>query len=376
MRDSLYLAWQYVCRHRWTTAILVAAITLIVYLPAALEVIVENAATHFRARAESTPLVVGARSSALELVLAGVYFDKPLGPVVRMEEFVRIQRQGLGLAIPLHTRFETRGRGIVGTTVEYAKLRDLHIAKGYMWPELGECLVGSRVAAELGLELGSKLPVASESAFSLGDAPLRLNVVGVLEVTETPDDEVVFVDLETAWVIEGLGHGHVEGAEHGSAGAARFADITKENANSFHFHGERSTFPISAVIVAPTDLKAATLLMGQYLSPERTAQLVEPTEVMDRLLAKVVMVRSYIVAVTSVVSGVTLLTIGLVIVLSVRLRRDEIMTMSKMGCSRFAIFSILGCQVLIVLVISGVLAVGLTTMTDVYGRELVRWLIL
>ena len=53
MRDSFYLAWQYICHHRITTAVLVSSITMITYLPAALEVIVDNAEQHFRSRANS-----------------------------------------------------------------------------------------------------------------------------------------------------------------------------------------------------------------------------------------------------------------------------------------------------------------------------------
>jgi putative ABC transport system permease protein len=30
----------------------------------------------------------------------------------------------------------------------------------------------------------------------------------VLERAHTPDDLAVFVDIKTAWVIEGIGHGH------------------------------------------------------------------------------------------------------------------------------------------------------------------------
>jgi len=66
----------------------------------------------------------------------------------------------------------------------------------------------------------------------------------------------------------------------------------------------------------------------------------------------------------------------LVIVLSIRLRRGEIATMSKMGCSRFTIASILGSQILIILAISAVSASVLTLITDAYGRELIRLLIL
>jgi putative ABC transport system permease protein len=376
MSGSLYLAWQYIRCHRGTTATLVAAITLIVYLPAALETIVDHAAEHLSSRADSTPLVVGARGSELELVLASVYFDRTHDDIVRMEQLQRLRKQNLGQAIPLHTRFQARDCPLVGTTATYAKLRNLRIAKGRMWDMLGECVIGSRVAEKLSADVGDKIPLTTKSAFTLDDAPLRLNVVGRLAATETPDDDVIFVDIKTAWVAEGLGHGHAPDAKHGSPEATPFTDITEENVGSFHFHGDKSQFPITAVIVVPDSEKAETLLLGQYLSPDDTLQIVRPADVMDALLAKVLMVRSYLIAITSLVSCVTLLTISLVVVLSIRLRHGEIATMSKMGCSRFTISSILGSQIAIILAISAAIATVLTLITDVYGAELVRFFIL
>ena len=35
-----------------------------------------------------------------------------------------------------------------------------------------------------------------------------MNVVGILHKSPSPDDQAVFVDLKTAWIIEGFGHGH------------------------------------------------------------------------------------------------------------------------------------------------------------------------
>jgi len=374
MKGNLYLAWRYLCHHLATTAVLVASITLIVYLPAALEVIVDNADGHFRSRAISTPLLIGSRGSPLELVLASLYFDEPYDGVLRLEQLQRVEKQKLGQAIPLHTRFQARDCVIVGTTTDYAKLRNLQIAQGRMWNMLGECVVGSRVADQLDIRVGSKVPVSTTTAFTLDSAPLRLNVVGIFAATETPDDEAIFVDLKTTWIVEGLGHGHTKGARHGSPEAATYTDITKENVSSFHFHGDQANFPITAIIVVPKSQKAETLLMGQYLSPEDTAQIARPRDVMDALLEKILMVRSYLIAIIAVVSLVTLLTMSLVIVLSIRLRRHEIATMTKMGCSRFAIASILGSQILIILAISVANATALTLITDAYGRELVRLL--
>ncbi|PHS16477.1 MAG: hypothetical protein COA78_03880 [Blastopirellula sp.] len=376
MRDSLYLAWHYVCHHRFTTLSLICSITLIAYLPAALEVIVNNAEEHFRARASSTPLLVGAKGSQLELVLSCLYFDGVYDDTLSMKYFQQIEEQKLGLSIPIHAKFKTDEFTVVGTTSDYAIHQNLQLAQGSHANMMGECVVGSHVAKELKLHIGSKLPVSSSPAFLLTSPKLRLKVVGILFQTETPDDNAILVDLKTTWIMEGLGHGHVKSAPHGSANAANYTDITKENVNSFHFHGDESDFPITSILVVPSSQKNETLLLGQYFSADQPAQIVRPQEVMDSLLEKVFMVRSYIVAIIAVVSMVTLLTISLVIVLSIRLRQAELSMMKKIGCSRFTIAMNLGCQILIILSASVVGVVCLTLVTDLYGRELIRLLIL
>jgi putative ABC transport system permease protein len=312
----------------------------------------------------------------LELVLQSVYFDKPSGEVMRFEQLRRVEKQQLARVIPLHTGFTARNGQVVGTTMEYFRARDSRLSSGRWWDMLGECLVGANLADRLGIRIGDRIPVSSSSAFLLGDAPLRLRVVGLLATTETPDDEAIFTDLETCWVVAGLGHGHTAGAKHGTSEARPYTDITKENAGSFHFHGDRGKFPITAMLVIPTDEKAKTILLGQYFSPEETVQIVRPREVIDSLLAKVVMVQSYLLATIALISLVTLVMVGLVIALSIRLRRSEMITMWKMGCARHKIASILGCQIAVVLLASITLAALLTLATNRFGPDLVRFLAL
>ena len=82
MRGSLYLAWQYIRHHRGTTAVLVCSVTLIAFLPAALEVIVGDAAEHFRSRAASTPLVVGLSMAPAMVVAQRAAFVDLDGPLL------------------------------------------------------------------------------------------------------------------------------------------------------------------------------------------------------------------------------------------------------------------------------------------------------
>lgn len=373
MQGSLYLAVRYLRTHLFTSATLVATISLTAFLPLSLEIMVQSARRHFRSRAESTPLVVGPKGSSLQLVLSSLYFDRRLDDVLEYREFRRISDQVLGETIPLHRRYEMGGIPIVGTTRDYFSLRRMSVAQGEHWKLPGECIVGAEIAKRRAWSPGARVSADAASAFLLDHPPLRLHVVGVLRPTETPDDHAVFVSLSTAWILDGLGHGHAANQEHGDPNAALYTDITADNADSFHFHGDQATFPLSSVIILPKNERAGTLLQGQYLSADQTAQIVQPSRILDSLLAKVVMVRSYVLASAALLAVATTATIVLVISLSIRLRKQELETMRKIGCSRRCIAAMLTSEILILLAASGVAACLMTWAAAAWGPALVRW---
>ena len=55
MSSVLYLAWRYLAYHRYKTAVLVLSITLILYIPTGLRVLVRQSEQQLTARAEATP---------------------------------------------------------------------------------------------------------------------------------------------------------------------------------------------------------------------------------------------------------------------------------------------------------------------------------
>ena len=151
---------------------------------------------------------------------------------------------------------------------------------------MGECILGAAAAGALGLGPGDALLTSPSTLFDLaGVYPLKLHVVGVLEPSYGPDDEAVFVDVRTAWVAEGLGHGHQdlgsagpdvvlkrkEGTVTANAKLVQYNEITESNVDSFHFHGDPSSYPVSAAIVVPHDEKSGVLLRGRFVDAETTA---------------------------------------------------------------------------------------------------------
>jgi putative ABC transport system permease protein len=392
MKDTLYLAWRYLAHHRVKTAILVGSLTLITFLPVGLNVIVGQSARELTARAEVTPLLVGAKGSPLELSLNSLYFESDTPALTTYSESLRIEESGLAKPIPLYVRFRSREFPIVGTTLEYFGFRGLTVASGRKMAVLGECVLGSRVAAQLGIGPGDTVVSSPESVFDLaGVYPLKMQVVGVLEPSYTADDGAIFVDLKTAWVIQGLVHGHQDmDAPEAAAGVLKregdtitanasvvqYNEITPDNVDSFHFHGGMAEYPISAIIAVPNDQKSGTILMGRYEAADDISQIVQPATVMNELLGTILTIREFVVAALLLVAVATLATAALVFLLSLRLRRREIDTMSKIGGSRLSIGTLLVSEIVAVL-LAGVLLAGLLTLlTAQFGEGLIRALLL
>ncbi len=388
MRDVLYLAWRYLAHHRIKTAILVTSIALIVYLPIGLNVLIGKSADELTARAVSTPVLVGAKGSPLELVLNSLYFESATPALTRHAEVDRIAETDLALPIPLYVRFKSRGHPIVGTTLDYLDFRGLEIAAGRRPAVLGECVLGSRVAESLGVGPGGSVISSPESVFDIaGTYPLKMKVVGVLAPSYSQDDLAIFVDLKTAWVIEGVIHGHQDLAAPeaasqvldrdgdtitANASVVQYNEITPENIDSFHLHGDFSDYPISAVIAVPGDQKSGVILMGRYEGDDATAQIVKPKKTIDELLDTVVTVQGFVVAALGLVALATVATAFLVFMLSLRLRRREIDTMTKIGGSRARVAAVLCSEIVAVLLAGGLLALGLTLATGRFGEAAIR----
>jgi putative ABC transport system permease protein len=384
----LYLAWRYLAYHRVKAVLLIASVTLIVYLPVGLRVLVEQSAAELEARARATPLLVGARGSALELALNALYFEPDPPAAAPYAQVERVAASGLAEAIPLHVRFRARGYPIVGTTLEYLDFRGLRVSEGRRMAVLGECVVGAAVARELDLSPGDALVSSPESVFDLaGVYPLRMRVTGVLAPAHTPDDRAVFVDLKTTWVLEGLGHGHQDLARAeadaailtregdritANASVLQYNEITADNIDSFHFHGDLADHPVTAVLAVPPDEKSRVLLMGRFTAPDETAQIAVPAAVMQELLGTIFTVQSYVVAAIATVALATLITTALVFLLSLRLRRRERETLVKIGGARGSVAVVLASEVIFVLGISIAIASGLTAATSRLGAAAIR----
>ncbi len=390
MIDSFYIAWKYISFNKVKTIVLVACVTLISFLPMALQLLLGESERQLMSRAVSTPLVVGTKGSSLDLVMNTIYFGDEVPELITMGASEQVENTNLALSIPTYVRFKARGNPVVGTTLDYFEFRGLKIIAGRQMAVLGDCVLGAKVAENLGLKPGDSLVSSPESLFDLaGIYPLKMKVTGVLSKSHTADDLAVFVDLKTAWIIHGLGHGHQDvtrltdptliykRTQSNVAATAKlyhYTEITKDNIDSFHFHGNIAGYPLTAVIVVPYNEKSGTILRGRYLSKDETQQIVKPGEVIDGLLQNIFRIKNVLDAVIAVVALATILALVLVFTLSLRLRQREIKTIFKLGCARMTITRLLAAEICTIIIISGVLCGVMIGGINYFSNDLVRML--
>lgn len=384
-RAAFHLAARYVLRHRLQSALLAGALGLVFALPLCLRVLIDHAQRELRARAAATPQIVGTRGSALDLMMTALYFKRENLTPLPHGVLEGLRRNPDAPVIPLHVRFQAQGAPVVGTELEYFAFRGLRIASGRTLTRLGDCVAGANVARQRGLRPGGHVFTSPEQAFDMaGVYPLKMRVTGILAPDGTPDDDAIFVDLKTAWLIEGRSHGHddlqkdkavvlkqEEGNVVGNAAVRMFNEVTDANISSFHFHGDMAKFPVSALIVLPDNAKAEALLAGQF-ARSREQQLIRPRDEMEALLAQLVRLEGFAAAALLITATAALLVTALVFALSFRLRLREFKTLEDVGVSRFSLITVKVLEIALTGLAAGVIGLTLLSFASFLAPHLLR----
>lgn len=381
--NTLLLAYRYVQFHLGKTVVLVLAVAIMAFLPLAMKWGIDSFEKQALRRAQQTPLIVSTKTSRFAVAVNMLYFrGESLAPI-KYAEVQRLEKLNYGIVIPMHSHFRSRGYPIVGTTVDYFALRSLYLTSGDGINRLGDCVLGANVAQSLGIAVGDQLLSESENLFELaGAAPLRLRVTGVLNRTGTADDDAIFCEIESTWIMEGIGHGHAfKGSSSGEHihEASRenlnsLQEITDENLSSFHFHGNRGDYPISAIIIQPSSERSSTLLQGKYLEANQQYQVIRPIDAIIELLDMVSRVRRLLTTGLIGLMVAMLMLVALVFMLSLRIRRRELRTMFLLGCSRGKIGQIVISELALVLAAGLGLAVVTAGLVTRFSDRIMLWL--
>ncbi len=384
---ALQLALRYVTRHLAQSLLLSLALGAALALPVAVRVFAKTVEREMRQRAAATPLVLGARGSALDLMLGALYFRRQPVEPVSMRQTDEVRDTGLAEVIPLHVRFRAQEFSIVGTALEYFDFRKLRAAQGHKFTRLGDCVIGAHVAAARGLKPGDFLFSSPEQVFDIaGTYPLKMRVTGVLAEAFSPDDDAVFVDVKTAWLIEGRAHGHddlakpaataevlkrEEGNVVGNAAVRMFNEVTDANVAGFHFHGDTADYPLTAAIVIPHDAKSEAILSGRFQDAKAVLQLIRPGDELNVVLSTVFRIEGAVIVGLGLLACAAAAISFIVFTLSFKMRAREFSTLADIGVSPRTLAGIKAFEIALI-ALAGIVVAGIVVMLVVqFGPALV-----
>ncbi len=388
MKSILFLAWQYICYHKLKSSIMIASMVILFIFPLVVSLLLDEYDQRMLERSRQTPLLLGSRGNPYDLLLKSLYFRKGNSPNIPYGLTHKILSEKKTLAIPLHIKFTAKEAPLVGTTLDYFEFRNLKMEAGNLPSFLGEVVIGHGVSQDLNIKIGSTLLTDQRNLYDLaGQVPVELKVVGILSPAHSIDDQAVFMDIKTAWIIEGLGHGHddlrsdkgkpfVQSQEgqhlKANVGLNEYVKITPENMESFHFHGNQNDFPITSLILLPQSDMERVILKTRYNVDGGTYQVLNPLETTEDLLGIVFRIKKLFDLHFIIVATSTASLMLLVVLLSLRLRARERETLHKLGCTQSTVFWLFTTELLLLLGVSIIFSVILALSFVAFTPDLLQ----
>jgi putative ABC transport system permease protein len=161
-------------------------------------------------------MVIGAKGSPLQVILAGIYqIDSPTGNIP-LDETMAIGRNPLIKEIlPLSMGDNFKGLRITGCTPKYLNHFNAEFDNGHIFKDQLDVVLGASSAQKLNLKLNDTFV----SAHGLDEEGEKHNenkykVVGILKYNNSVLDNLILTDLSSIWLMHEEGHVDGEVEEH------------------------------------------------------------------------------------------------------------------------------------------------------------------
>lgn len=221
MMLMLSMAARSAWNRRFNLLLMLLAIALSVAMLLGVERIRHAVRASFAQSVSGTDLVVGARTSPIQLMLYTVFHLGGATNNMRWDSVERLARHpAVAWTIPLSLGDSHRGFPVLATTASYfthyryGDRRALQLAQGRIFPSLFDAVLGAEVASRLGYRVGDRIVLShGDSGDSGGDGPHADHagdhdhadkpfvVSGILARTGTPVDRTVHIGLDAMQAI-------------------------------------------------------------------------------------------------------------------------------------------------------------------------------
>lgn len=277
-------------------------------------------------------VVVGAKGSPMQLILAGVFhIDVPPGNIPLAEAAKLAQHPQVAQLIPLSLGDNLQGFRIVGTTHGYAGHYGVHLASGVIWQAPMQAVLGAQVATRTGLQLGQ----AFEGAHGLGvggasHGGTPYTVSGVLAPCGCVLDRLILTATESVW--------RVHDDMHAGAGMSEAERAELDEA----LQAEREI--TLALIRYRTPMAAVSF--PRFVNETTSLQAAAPALEITRLLAMVGVGTQVLHGLTAVLLAVAGLSVFIALWSAVRERRGDLAMLRMLGAPPARVSALLLCEAL------------------------------
>jgi putative ABC transport system permease protein len=348
----LKLSFKSLFNRKTTTILTVLSIAISVTLLLSLERIRLGAQESFRNTISGTDLIVGARSSPLQLLLYSVFRIGDATNNVSWDSYQKFKNNSeTKWTIPISLGDSHKGFRVVGTDQDYFQYykysggRNLELLTGHKFETLFDVVLGYDVYEKLKYNIGDKIILSHGTGVSFQDhANAPFEIVGILKRTGTPVDQSVHVSLEA---IEAIHEGWEQGAP--PKNSLGVDELSKKNFKptqiTAFFMGLNSR---SAVLTVQREI-------NDYDSEPLTAAL--PGVVLSSLWNTLSFMENILKLLTTLVFLTSLLSLFLVLLTSLKERRREMSILRSMGAKPtfvFLLFVFESCLVTLLGILAGV----------------------
>ena len=335
MTALLHIAIRSALNRRGTLALVMLSIALATALLLGLERLRTDIRSSFALAVSGTDLVLGARTSPVQLMLYAVFHVGGATNNIRMDSVRAVAaHRAVAWVVPLSLGDSHRGRPVLGTTpayferFAYGERQPLVMAQGRAFTAtldgLYEAVIGAEVAQALGYGLNRKMTLAHGSADLLAPehADKPFTVVGVLARTGTPVDRTVHISLQA---IEAIHLDWVGGAPLPASAGLKNAP---ENARKFDLEPKQ----VTAALVGLKNRVAVFNVQRFVADYEGEALLaVLPGVALDELWSVVGPGEQALLLISALVAVVSLASLVAVVLAGLNERRRELAVLRAVG---------------------------------------------
>ena len=365
MKYLLALAVRSAWNRKLTLGLTLLSVALSVALLLGVERVRQDAQDSFEQSVSGTDLVVGARTSPVQLMLYAVFHIGEATNNIHWQSYQDIAANpAVAWTIPVSLGDSHHGFPVLGTTADYfehfhyGEAQPLTFTDGKPFAGLFEAVVGAEVAKDLGYRVGDKITL-SHGTGDIGlseHADKPFTVTGVLASTGTPVDRTVHVSLGA---IEAI---HLDW--QGGAKIPGFA-IPAEYVSKFDLTPKE----ITAILVGLKN-RASVFKMQRSVNEYRAEPLlaVLPGIALDQLWQVVGVAERALLAVSGMVVVVGLCGLIAVILASLNERRRELAILRSVGARPMDVFLLLSSEGLFITLCGTLLGmVLLTALTAIFA---------